>query len=77
VPIWYGTDTNDWTVYADPLDIPGIQIGFLGGQEEPELFIQDMPNVGSMFSNDKVTWKVRQIYGGNVLDFRAFVKSVV
>ena len=62
---------------ADPLDIPTIEIGFLDGNEEPELFIQDQPTVGAMFSHDKLTWKLRHTYGGNVLDFRGLTKAVV
>lgn len=77
IPVWYWTDANDWCTASDPRDIPGIEIGFLDGQEEPELFVQDMPNVGSLFSNDQITYKVRHIYGGNVINFRGFTKSVV
>lgn len=77
LPIWYWTDTNDWALAADPLDIPGIEVGFMDGEEEPSLFVQDMPNVGAMFSNDKLTWKLRHIYGGTVTDYRGFDKSVV
>jgi hypothetical protein len=77
LPVWYWTDANDWALAADPLDIPGLEIGFLDGNEEPELFIQDLPNAGSLFSNDQVTYKIRHVYGGNVTDHRAFDKSVV
>lgn len=77
IPVWYWTDTNDWALFADPMDIPGLEVGFLDGQEEPQLFVQDNPTVGSMFTNDKITYKVRHIYGGNVTDYRAFDKSVV
>ncbi len=79
IPVWYWTDSTDWTIAADPNDLPGIEVGFLDGQEEPELFIQDMPNVGSMFSNDKLIYKIRHIYGGNVLPGgeKAFYKEVV
>ena len=77
IPVWYWEDTNDWALAADPMDIPGIEIGFLDGNQEPELFIQDQPTVGSMFTHDKVTYKIRHIYGGNVVDYRAFDKSVV
>jgi hypothetical protein len=62
---------------ADPADIPTIEIGFLDGREEPELFVQDNPTVGSLFTNDKITWKIRHIYGGNVTDFRGATKAVV
>lgn len=64
VPYW--TDANDWATVADPTELPAIEIGFLNGREDPELFMQDMPNVGSMFSNDKLTYKIRHIYGGAV-----------
>ena len=62
---------------ADINDIPGIEICFLDGQQEPELFVQDMPNVGSMFSNDKLTYKIRHIYGGAVKEYRGWQKNVV
>ena len=65
VPYW--TDANDWCTVADPMQLPVLEIGFLDGREEPELFTQDMPNVGSVFSNDRWTWKLRHIYSGAVL----------
>lgn len=75
VPYW--TDANDWAAVADPRRIPTIEVGFWGGREEPELFVQDTPNVGSLFSNDKVTYKIRHIYSGAVMDYRGFYKAVV
>lgn len=77
VPVWYWTDANDWAASANPDDIPTIELGFLDGNEEPELFIQDSPTVGSMFSNDQLIYKIRHIYGGTVLDYRGLYKSVV
>lgn len=76
MPVWYWTDVNDWSTTADPADIPFIELGFLDGNEEPELFVQDNPTVGSMFSSDKLTYKIRHIYGGAVKDFRGAYKSV-
>lgn len=75
VPYW--TDANDWAAVADPRRIPTIEVGFFGGQENPELFVQDMPNVGSLFSNDQITYKIRHIYSGAVMDYRGFYKAVV
>lgn len=77
VPVWYWTDANDWACTADPADIPFIEIGFLDGEEEPAILVQDMPNVGSMFTNDQLTYKIRHIYGGSVLDYRGAHKAVV
>lgn len=77
IPVWYWTDANDWCTAANPDDIPGIEVGFLDGKEEPELFVQDAPTNGSLFTNDKTTLKIRHIYGGAVCDHRAFTKAVV
>lgn len=75
----YWTDANDWCTVADPAVLPVVEIAFLDGKEEPELFVQDMPNVGSMFSNDKLTYKIRHIYGGDVLvdGWKGTTKAVV
>lgn len=77
VPVWYWTDANDWCMSASPSDVPTIEIGFLDGKEDPELLVQDSPTVGSMFSHDRLTWKLRHIYGGAVEDYRGLSKSVV
>ena len=77
IPVWYWTDTNDWAIGADPMDLPSIEIGFFNGSEEPEVFVQDNPTFGSVFTNDKITWKIRHIYGGQVVNYRGYDKSVV
>lgn len=77
VSVWYWTDANDWCASADPADIPSIEIGFLDGSEEPEMFVQDGPTSGSLFTNDTVTYKIRHIYGGAATDYRGLYKAVV
>lgn len=67
IPVAYWSDTSDWCTVADPMKLPVLEISFVNGQEQPELFVQDMPNVGSMFSNDKLTYKIRHEYGAGVL----------
>ncbi len=66
------TDANNWIMTADKGDIGLVEVGFFGGKETPELFLQDMPNMGSMFTNDTLTYKIRHIYGIAVLDYRGF-----
>ncbi len=75
LPYW--TDANDWAVVCDTADCPTIEVGFFNGNEEPELFVQDQPTAGSMFTQDKITYKIRHIYGICVLDHRGIYKSVV
>lgn len=73
----YWTDANNWYATADLMETPLIELGFYNGNEEPELFVQDMPTQGSLFSNDQIVYKIRHIYGGNVLDYRGFYGAVV
>jgi hypothetical protein len=70
VDIW--TDADRWVLMADPRSVNTIVMGFLGGREEPEMFVQDNPTVGAVFSADKISYKIRHIYGGDVLDHRSF-----
>jgi len=77
IPVWYWTDVNNWFTTADMNDIPLIEIGFLDGNEEPQLFVQDSPTQGSLFSNDQIKYKIKHVYGGNVLDFRGFQGNIV
>jgi hypothetical protein len=77
LPVVDWTDANDWVLACAPQDCPCIEIGFMDGNEDPEIFIQDAPSVGSLFTNDRITFKIRHIYGGAVKDFRGLYKSVV
>lgn len=75
VPNW--SDANNWYVMADPAEIEGIELGFLNGREEPELMVQSNPTDGAVFTNDALAFKVRWIFGGGWLDYRAAYGSVV
>lgn len=71
------TDATDWYMVADPRQYPTIELDFLNGREEPEIFVQDQPTIGSVFTADKVTVKIRHIYGADDLDHRGFDGNVV
>lgn len=73
----YWTDATDWLLAARKEDLVGLELGFINGQETPEIFVSDMPNVGSPFTNDVNTFKIRHEYGGAITDFRAFDGSIV
>lgn len=75
VPYW--TDATDWAVVNDPAYEPTIEVGFLGGKEEPEVVQQSEQTFDSVFSHDKLTYKLRHIYGGRVLGFGGMFKSAV
>lgn len=67
VVVRHWTDANDWYVAADPFEFPTCEIGFVGGQETPELFVQDNASFGSMFDSDRVVYKLKHAYGGTIL----------
>ena len=70
------TDANNWYATADNAQVPLIELGFYGNQD-PELFVQDQPTQGSLFSNDQIKYKIRHIYSGAVRDFRGFYGAIV
>lgn len=75
ITVDYWTSTTAWFLVADPAMVPTIEIGFLFGKQDPELFVQNDPTVGSPFNADKITWKIRHIYGGADLDYRGFYRG--
>lgn len=66
------TDTTDWFACAGVDQVEQIEIGFLDGRQEPELFVADLPTGGSLFAADKIDHKLRHVYNGAVLDYRGF-----
>jgi hypothetical protein len=79
VPNYYlGTDTNNWYLVADPNDVgETIEIGFVDNKQTPEILVQDAETVGTVFTNDRITYKVRHEYSGAVADFRGFYAGIV
>ena len=73
----YWTDTNNWFVACDPAMCPTIEIGFLNGKEDPELFTQNDPTNGSVFNADVLTYKIRHVYGGAVEEYRGLYGAIV
>lgn len=77
-PIIVATQTNrDWRLIADPSTATLGEIGFLNGNQEPEFFTQDNPNLGFAFSNDGIKIKVKHTYAGTLADHRAIVGSLI
>jgi hypothetical protein len=78
--------STGWYLFSDPsVGRPAAEVGFLIGHEVPELF-QKTPNAvrvgGGLvapedgdFDTDSVEWKVRHVFGGTLMDFRAAVAS--
>lgn len=69
------TDADNWVSAAEG----ACEIGFLGGREEPELFLEGggAQNIGDFLTNDRQKWKVRHVYGGAIIDHRKVRAHVV
>ncbi len=70
------TNTSQWFFAADPRVVDTIEIGFVGGQVNPVLFIQDQPLFGLNFTQDIISYKIRHEYGGAVLDYRGLYRGI-
>lgn len=60
---------TDWFLIADPMDAEVLRVAFLGGREEPEVFIANGDTFGSMFTNDRIEAKLRHVYGVAAVDY--------
>jgi phage major head subunit gpT-like protein len=70
------TSTTQWFLVADSREVDTIEIGFVGGQVNPALFIQDSPLFGLNFTQDAVSFKVRHEYGGAAVDYRGLYRGI-
>jgi hypothetical protein len=70
------SNSSQWFLIGDPREIDTIEIGFVGGQVNPALFIQDQPMIGLNFTQDALSYKVRHEYGGCVVDYRGIYRGI-
>ena len=70
------TSPTQWFLVGDPREIDTIEIGFVGGQVNPALYIQDQPLFGMNFSTDVISFKVRHEFGGCVTDYRGLYRGL-
>ena len=64
-------DEKEWYLFGDPKQYDTLEIGFLNGKKEPDLFVQD-GNLGTAFDRDEIRYKVRMVWGKAIMDFRPF-----
>lgn len=64
---------NRWFVMANPREASSIKVGFLGGRDRPEIFVQSptqTPTSGESFDADILTFKIRYGFGVAAEDHR-------
>jgi len=70
------SSATQWFFAADPAVVDTIEVGFVGGQVNPALFVQDLPLYGMNFTQDVVSFKVRHEYGAAVTDWRGLYRGI-
>ena len=71
------TDANDWGLLMPPEVIDMVEMGYLNGRQEPEMFVADSPQSEQVFVADKIRHKIRHEYAGAVVDYRSGYKGTV
>jgi len=69
----WNASQEKWWIAGDPADCAGLEIGFVLGVDSPQLFMQDDPRMGSVFTNDQISYKVRFEFGAGIVNWRPFV----
>ncbi|HEX7735231.1 MAG TPA: hypothetical protein VF458_10210 [Ktedonobacteraceae bacterium] len=67
---------TQWFFVADPAVVDTIEVGFVGGQVNPVLLLQDNALYGMNFTADVISFKVRHEYGSAVVDYRGFYRGI-
>jgi phage major head subunit gpT-like protein len=70
------TNSTQWFLVADPREVDTIEVGFVGGQVNPALFVQDSPLYGLDFTSDVISYKCRHEYGGCITEFRGIYRGL-
>jgi hypothetical protein len=72
------TNETQWGLIRDCQEVPIIEMSYLNGHEEPELFTSSSPASGGIyiFANDKLGYKIRHEYGGALVDYKGGYCSI-
>jgi hypothetical protein len=70
---WFNSPT-EWYLLADPNQHDTMEVSFLKGRQEPELFTQDGTQ-GKAFERDEIRYKMRMCWGKAILDYRAWYQG--
>jgi hypothetical protein len=71
------SDANDWGLILPSSEVDHIEMGYLNGRQEPEMFVADAPQAEQVFVADKIRHKIRHEYAGTPVDFVGSYKAIV
>lgn len=82
----YFTAAHSWYLFADPAQVPAFAVGFLNGQQSPQVFLKEPHARDALGGNgtdpyswelDAVSFKCRTDFGAAPVDYRGAYKSTV
>jgi uncharacterized protein with von Willebrand factor type A (vWA) domain len=71
------TDANNYWMTASASEADFIFVLFLNGQQNPQIYVQDLDRVGTFFDSDEIRWKVRHIYQAEAVDYKPIAGRIV
>jgi hypothetical protein len=71
------TDNQSWYAGTDQNNAPFMELGFLDGIENPQIFLANQPTIGTQFTADELQYKVKFPFSGAITDYRGVYKQVV
>jgi len=71
------TDTDDWGLILPANLVDHVEMGYLNGRQEPEMFVADSPQSEQVFVADKIRHKIRHEYAGTPVDYVGSYKAEV
>jgi len=71
------SDANDWGMILPSSVVDIVEMGYLNGRQEPEMFLADSPQAEQVFVADKIRYKIRHEYAGALIDYRSGYKAIV
>lgn len=72
------TDPNDWIMAANPNEVEIVEMAYLNGQREPQMYIASDPaSGGQAFLNGGLMYRISHDYNAEVIDYVGVHKSIV
>jgi len=71
------TDATDWAMFLPGSEVDMIEMGYMDGRENPEMFLADSPQSEAVFVADNIRYKLRHEYSGTPVDYVGAYKAEV
>jgi hypothetical protein len=71
------SDANDWYLFDISGNVGILEVGFLMGNQMPQIIIASDSNKNPTFSQDRLVWKLRHEWGVEIVDYRGAYKGEV